>query len=248
VLLTVETVGDLIAARDILGNNLETLMQVIQTLLDPILDLIRRMDWQSDVTGSFLSTFLALLNLIKETHFFPLLKSLNDMNKLDTFIADMLTVFSDLVNREGAVFPSDWLTMYLLQSEILQRAFEFISLALFHYFSQINFRADLWELSFHVSVDFACQRHLQVEAFPESKRQKIIGKFDKRVKMAQHLSGMWGNLSREAKIAFLPKLLGPFLKFSLLPDPQIRKVMMNIHFNSRKLIFSRRRWSKFSSI
>lgn len=230
-LLTVETVGDIIAARDIIGDSVDMVLQITQTLLDPILDLIRKLDWQSDVTGSYLSTFLALLHLMKEQHYFALLRILEEEGKLEAFVHDMLGVFRDLVNREGTVFPTDWLTMYLLQSELLQRSFEFLSLALFHYFCGSNFHSHLWQISFELSVEFACQKHLQVENCPISKRQKVIGKHDKRVKMAQHLSGMWGNLSREAKLAFVPKLLGPFLKFSLLPDQQIRKAITEIFFD-----------------
>ena len=114
---------------------------------------------------------------MKEQHYFALLDRLQSQGKLDMFVSDMLNVFKDLVNREGQVFPADWLTMYLLQSELLQRSFEFLSLALFHYFSGPNFRADLWEISFLLSVDFACQKHLQVEKFPLTKRQKVRPKW-----------------------------------------------------------------------
>lgn len=231
VLLTVETVGDIIAARDIIGESVTMVLQITQTLLDPILELIRKLDWQSEVTGSFLATFLALLHLMKEQHYFALLRLLQESGKLEGFVRDMLGVFRDLVSKEGAVFPTDWVTMYVLQSELLQRSFEFISLALFHYFSGANFNAELWLLSFELSVDFACQKHLQVEKFTASKRQKVVGKHDKRVRMAQHLSGMWGNLSRDAKLEFIPLLLAPFLKFSLLPDTQIRKAIVEIFFD-----------------
>ena len=127
---------------------------------------------QSEATGSFLATFLALLHLMKEQHYFTLLGRLKEAGKLHTFVRDMLNVFKELVNREGQVFPADWLTMYLLQSELLQRSFEFMSLALFHYFSGASYRAELWELSFLLSVDFACQKHLQVEGYDAAKRQK----------------------------------------------------------------------------
>ena len=38
--------GDIIAARDVIGDNLDMVLLITQALLDPILDLIRKLDWQ----------------------------------------------------------------------------------------------------------------------------------------------------------------------------------------------------------
>eukprot|EP00042_Codosiga_hollandica_P059226 m.908197 g.908197 ORF g.908197 m.908197 type:complete len:378 (-) comp60099_c0_seq2:1773-2906(-) len=163
---------------------------------------------------------------MRDNHYFKLVDELDKQQELRTFLEEMLTGFCLLVNSEAEVFPSDWFTMYLMQ--LLQRGFEFMTLALFNYFDEKEYQPDLWQLSFLFSVDFACQKHLQVETMSAARKQKVITKRDKRVIMVEHVSGMWCHLSRAAKAAFIPKLLGPFIKFSLLPSVDIRKALMEI--------------------
>uniref|UniRef100_A0A7N6AD66 Dedicator of cytokinesis 4b n=1 Tax=Anabas testudineus TaxID=64144 RepID=A0A7N6AD66_ANATE len=69
---------------------------------------------------------------------------------------------------------------------------------------------------------------LQLESFSPSKRKKILEKYgDMRVMMGCEIFSMWQNLG-EHKLNFIPAMIGPFLEVTLVPQPDLRNVMIPI--------------------
>uniref|UniRef100_A0A669QJ03 Dedicator of cytokinesis 3 n=1 Tax=Phasianus colchicus TaxID=9054 RepID=A0A669QJ03_PHACC len=83
-------------------------------------------------------------------------------------------------------------------------------------------------LTSNLAVLFINQPSLQLENATPAKRKKILDKYgDMRVMMAYELFSMWQNLG-EHKIHFIPGMIGPFLGVTLVPQPEVRNIMIPI--------------------
>uniref|UniRef100_A0A8C2TE61 Dedicator of cytokinesis 3 n=1 Tax=Coturnix japonica TaxID=93934 RepID=A0A8C2TE61_COTJA len=86
----------------------------------------------------------------------------------------------------------------------------------------------VWNSYFSLAVLFINQPSLQLENATPAKRKKILDKYgDMRVMMAYELFSMWQNLG-EHKIHFIPGMIGPFLGVTLVPQPEVRNIMIPI--------------------
>uniref|UniRef100_A0A8C8E3A0 Dedicator of cytokinesis 4b n=1 Tax=Oryzias sinensis TaxID=183150 RepID=A0A8C8E3A0_9TELE len=86
----------------------------------------------------------------------------------------------------------------------------------------------VWDSYFYLSVIFINQPCLQLESFSPSKKKKILEKYgDMRVMMGCEIFSMWQNLG-EHKLNFIPAMIGPFLEVTLVPQPDLRNVMIPI--------------------
>ncbi|MBZ3881009.1 Dedicator of cytokinesis protein 3 [Sciurus carolinensis] len=86
----------------------------------------------------------------------------------------------------------------------------------------------VWNSYFSLAVLFINQPTLQLEIITSAKRKKILDKYgDMRVMMAYELFSMWQNLG-EHKIHFIPGMIGPFLGVTLVPQPEVRNIMIPI--------------------
>uniref|UniRef100_A0A669F5A3 Dedicator of cytokinesis protein 4 n=1 Tax=Oreochromis niloticus TaxID=8128 RepID=A0A669F5A3_ORENI len=92
----------------------------------------------------------------------------------------------------------------------------------------VLYLSDVWDSYFYLSVIFINQPCLQLESFSPSKRKKILEKYgDMRVMMGCEIFSMWQNLG-EHKLNFIPAMIGPFLEVTLVPQPDLRNVMIPI--------------------
>uniref|UniRef100_A0A670J6K4 Dedicator of cytokinesis 4 n=1 Tax=Podarcis muralis TaxID=64176 RepID=A0A670J6K4_PODMU len=86
----------------------------------------------------------------------------------------------------------------------------------------------IWDSYFYLAVIFINQLCLQLEMFTPSKKKKVLEKYgDMRVTMGCEIFSMWQNLG-EHKVHFIPALIGPFLEVTLIPQPDLRNVMIPI--------------------
>ena len=89
----------------------------------------------------------------------------------------------------------------------------------------------MWTDYFNLAVDYLTQKPLQLEHFSEVKREKIIEKYgDMRVLMGFQILSMWSQLG-ECKLHFIPSMVGPFLKVTLVPEIELRKATLHIFFD-----------------
>uniref|UniRef100_A0A8C8GPX3 Dedicator of cytokinesis 4b n=1 Tax=Oncorhynchus tshawytscha TaxID=74940 RepID=A0A8C8GPX3_ONCTS len=86
----------------------------------------------------------------------------------------------------------------------------------------------VWDSYFYLSVIFINQPCLQLESFSPSKKKRVLEKYgDMRVMMGCEIFSMWQNLG-EHKLNFIPAMIGPFLEVTLVPQPDLRNVMIPI--------------------
>ncbi|XP_073710037.1 dedicator of cytokinesis protein 4b isoform X3 [Misgurnus anguillicaudatus] len=179
-----------------------------------------------DVTGEFVACLLALLRQMKDRHYQQLLQRFTTKDDLRDFLLHIFTVFRILIRPE--MFPKDWTVMRLVTNNIIITTVLYLSDALRKNFLNDSFEYKVWDSYFCLSVIFINQPCLQLETFSASKKKKILEKYgDMRVMMGCEIFSMWQNLG-EHKLNFIPAMIGPFLEVTLVPQPDLRNVMIPI--------------------
>uniref|UniRef100_A0A8C1VWY7 Dedicator of cytokinesis 4b n=1 Tax=Cyprinus carpio TaxID=7962 RepID=A0A8C1VWY7_CYPCA len=180
-----------------------------------------------DVTGEFVSCLLALLRHMKDRHYQQLLQSFTSKDELRDFLLHIFTVFRILIRPE--MFPKDWTIMRLVTNNIIITTVLYLSDALRKNFLSDKFDYKVWDSYFCLSVIFINQPCLQLETFSK-KKYFYLGYLeygDMRVMMGCEIFSMWQNLG-EHKLNFIPAMIGPFLEVTLVPQPDLRNVMIPI--------------------
>ncbi|KAL4673523.1 hypothetical protein H8959_017457, partial [Pygathrix nigripes] len=180
----------------------------------------------AEITGEYVSCLLSLLRQMCDTHFQHLLDNFQSKDELKEFLLKIFCVFRNLMKM--SVFPRDWMVMRLLTSNIIVTTVQYLSSALHKNFTETDFDFKVWNSYFSLAVLFINQPSLQLEIITSVKRKKILDKYgDMRVMMAYELFSMWQNLG-EHKIHFIPGMIGPFLGVTLVPQPEVRNIMIPI--------------------
>ncbi|ELK12672.1 Dedicator of cytokinesis protein 4 [Pteropus alecto] len=217
---------------------LEEIDVIVASLLDILLRTIlettsrpqpasstMRLQFQ-DVTGEFVACLLSLLRQMTDRHYQQLLDSFNTKEELKDFLLQIFTVFRILIRPE--TFPKDWTVMRLVANNVIITTVLYLSDALRKNFLNENFDYKIWDSYFYLAVIFINQLCLQLEMFTPSKKKKVLEKYgDMRVTMGCEIFSMWQNLG-EHKLHFIPALIGPFLEVTLIPQPDLRNVMIPI--------------------
>uniref|UniRef100_A0A8C7XIS9 Dedicator of cytokinesis 3 n=1 Tax=Oryzias sinensis TaxID=183150 RepID=A0A8C7XIS9_9TELE len=180
----------------------------------------------AEITGEYVSCLLSLLRQMTEIHFHHLLNSFHSKEELKEFLLKIFCVFRNLMKL--TIFPRDWSIMRLLTSHIIVVTTQFLSPALQKNFTEADFDFKVWNSFFSLAVLYINQPSLQLESLGPGKRKKTLDKYsDMRVIMAYELCSMWQKLG-ENKPHFIPGMMGPFLGVTLVPQPEIRNIMIPI--------------------
>ncbi|CAG11288.1 unnamed protein product [Tetraodon nigroviridis] len=206
----------------------------------------------AEITGEYVSCLLSLLQQMTEIHFHHLLNNFHSKEELKEFLLKIFCVFRNLMKL--TIFPRDWSVMRLLTSHIIVVTTQFLSPALHKNFSEADFDFKVWNSFFSLTVLYINQPSLQLEALPPAKRKKTQDKYgDMRVMMAYELFSMWQKLgpsffllflpiffffylnlniclfdSGDNKPHFIPGMMGPFLGVTLVPQTEVRNIMIPI--------------------
>uniref|UniRef100_A0A671Y8T4 Dedicator of cytokinesis 4b n=1 Tax=Sparus aurata TaxID=8175 RepID=A0A671Y8T4_SPAAU len=176
--------------------------------------------------GEFVACLLALLRQMSDRHYQQLLQAFSSKDNLRDFLLQIFTVFRILIRPE--MFPKDWTVMRLVTNNVIITTVLYLSEALRKNFLNDKFDYKVWDSYFYLSVIFINQPCLQLESFSPSKRKKTLEKYgDMRVMMGCEIFSMWQNLG-EHKLNFIPAMIGPFLEVTLVPQPDLRNVMIPI--------------------
>ncbi|XP_064175400.1 dedicator of cytokinesis protein 4-like isoform X3 [Anguilla rostrata] len=179
-----------------------------------------------DVTGEFVACLLTLLRQMTDKHYLQLLERFSSKDDLRDFLLQLFTVFRILIRPE--MFPKDWTVMRLVTNNVIITTVLYLSDSLRKNFLSDKFDYKVWDSYFYLSVIFINQPCLQLEKFSPSKRKNALEKYgDMRVMMGCEVFSMWQNLG-EHKLNFIPAMIGPFLEVTLVPQPDLRNVMIPI--------------------
>uniref|UniRef100_A0A3Q0T2Q9 Dedicator of cytokinesis 3 n=1 Tax=Amphilophus citrinellus TaxID=61819 RepID=A0A3Q0T2Q9_AMPCI len=180
----------------------------------------------AEITGEYVSCLLSLLRQMTEIHFHHLLNNFHSKEELKEFLLKIFCVFRNLMKL--TIFPRDWSVMRLLTSHIIVVTTQFLSPALHKNFSDADFDFKVWNSFFSLTVLYINQPSLQLESLTPAKRKKVLDKYgDMRVIMAYELFSMWQKLG-DNKPHFIPGMMGPFLGVTLVPQTEVRNIMIPI--------------------
>ncbi|KAE8298901.1 Dedicator of cytokinesis protein 3 Modifier of cell adhesion Presenilin-binding protein [Larimichthys crocea] len=161
-----------------------------------------------------------------DIHFQHLMENFQSKEELKEFLLKILCVFRNLMKL--SIFPRDWNIMRLLTSNIILTTAQYLSPALHKNFTEADFDFKVWNSYFSLAVLYINQPSLQLENLSPAKRKKVLDKYgDMRVMMTYELFSMWQNLG-ENKIHFIPGMIGPFLGVTLVPQVEVRNIMIPI--------------------
>ncbi|KAL4655684.1 dedicator of cytokinesis protein 3 isoform X1 [Arapaima gigas] len=180
----------------------------------------------AEITGEYVSCLLSLLRQMSDIHFQHLLDNFQSKEELKEFLLKIFCVFRNLMKL--SIFPRDWNVMRLLTSNIIVTTAQYLSPALHKNFTEADFDFKVWNSYFSLAILYINQPSLQLETLTPAKRKKVLDKYgDMRVMMAYELFSMWQNLG-ENKIHFIPGMIGPFLGVTLVPQVEVRNIMIPI--------------------
>ncbi|XP_078065472.1 dedicator of cytokinesis protein 3 isoform X3 [Mustelus asterias] len=180
----------------------------------------------AEITGEYVTCLLSLLRQMADNHYQQLLDNFQSKEELKDFLLKIFCVFRNLMKL--SVYPRDWMVMRLLTSNIIVTTVQYLSPALHKNFTEADFDFKVWNSYFSLAVLFINQPSLQLEHATSAKRKKILDRYgDMRVMMAYELFSMWQNLG-DNKIHFIPGMIGPFLGVTLVPQVEVRNVMIPI--------------------
>ncbi|XP_029814061.1 dedicator of cytokinesis protein 3 isoform X4 [Manacus vitellinus] len=222
------SIFSIIKTSSLEGDVVEEVEMMVESLLDVLLQTLLTImsKSQSQEAGEYVSCLLSLLRQMSDTHFQHLLDNFQSKDELKEFLLKIFCVFRNLMKM--SVFPRDWMVMRLLTSNIIVTTVQYLSSALHKNFTETDFDFKVWNSYFSLAVLFINQPSLQLESATPAKRKKILDKYgDMRVMMAYELFSMWQNLG-EHKIHFIPGMIGPFLGVTLVPQPEVRNIMIPI--------------------
>uniref|UniRef100_A0A8C9UA53 Dedicator of cytokinesis 3 n=1 Tax=Scleropages formosus TaxID=113540 RepID=A0A8C9UA53_SCLFO len=210
------------------ASSLETSVQeevemMVESLLDVLLQTLQAIMSKShspeasrgqrcpQCTGEYVSCLLSLLSQMSDVHFQHLLDNFQSQDELKEFLLRIFCMFRNLMKL--SVFPRDWAVLRLLTNR-----FSPCFCGLWQ----------VWSSYFSLAVLYISQPSLQLEALSPAKRNKVLDKYgDMRVTMAYDLYNMWQNLG-EDKVHFIPGTIGAFLGVTLVPQDEVRNIMIPI--------------------
>ncbi|XP_061642302.1 dedicator of cytokinesis protein 3-like isoform X2 [Phyllopteryx taeniolatus] len=211
---------------------------VLEVLLQTLLSIMSKSQSQeavrghrcpqctAEISGEFVSCLLSLLRHMTDVHFQHLMENFQSKEVLKEFMMKIWCVFRNLMKL--SIFPRDWNVMRLLTSRIILSTVQRLAPFQLKNFVGADFDFKVWSSYFSLAVLYINQPSLQLENMSPSKRKKIFDKYgDMRVMMTYELFSMWQNLS-ESKIHFIPGMIGPFLGVTLVPQVEVRNIMIPI--------------------
>ncbi|XP_061187697.1 dedicator of cytokinesis protein 3-like isoform X2 [Saccostrea echinata] len=180
------------------------------------------------LSGEMISCMAELLRLMDHRQYNVILKP--TQVPLKEFLGKVLLTFRELIKED--LFPPGWTVMRMVINNALFTAIEYLSSVLSeHFLKKDQFDMQLWSHYFNLAVAFITQPSLQLERYSEAKKRKIIDRYqDMRILMGQQIQNLWENLGANRR-HFIPSLIGPFLKVTLVPEEELRKATIPIFFD-----------------
>uniref|UniRef100_A0A8C2GI57 Dedicator of cytokinesis 2 n=1 Tax=Cyprinus carpio TaxID=7962 RepID=A0A8C2GI57_CYPCA len=200
-------------------------------LLNNILEVLSRNDVvRANQRSRVVACMTAILSQMDDRHYSRYIETFSGTTDLVDFLMETFLLFKDLIGKH--VYPSDWVTMIMVQNRVFLRAINTYADTMNHKFlDNNNFEVQLWNNYFHLAVAFITQESLQLQHFSPTKRCKILAKYgDMRRLIGFAIRDMWYKLGKN-KICFIPGMVGPILEMTLIPEEELRRATIPIFFD-----------------
>uniref|UniRef100_A0A8C2EW81 Dedicator of cytokinesis 2 n=1 Tax=Cyprinus carpio TaxID=7962 RepID=A0A8C2EW81_CYPCA len=222
---------ELSGALAVVGDGLQDEKRNSVELLNNILEVLSRNDVvRANQRSRVVACMTAILSQMDDRHYSRYIETFSGTTDLVDFLMETFLLFKDLIGKH--VYPSDWVTMIMVQNRVFLQAINTYADTMNHKFLDNNsFEVQLWNNYFHLAVAFITQESLQLQHFSPTKRSKILAKYgDMRRLIGFAIRDMWYKLGKN-KICFIPGMVGPILEMTLIPEEELRRATIPIFFD-----------------
>uniref|UniRef100_A0A8C2GE58 Dedicator of cytokinesis 2 n=1 Tax=Cyprinus carpio TaxID=7962 RepID=A0A8C2GE58_CYPCA len=213
-------------------NSVELLNNILEVLSHMVIRLLRNIcsSLNHHRLSRVVACMTAILSQMDDRHYSRYIETFSGTTDLVDFLMETFLLFKDLIGKH--VYPSDWVTMIMVQNRVFLRAINTYADTMNHKFlDNNNFEVQLWNNYFHLAVAFITQESLQLQHFSPTKRCKILAKYgDMRRLIGFAIRDMWYKLGKN-KICFIPGMVGPILEMTLIPEEELRRATIPIFFD-----------------
>uniref|UniRef100_A0A671KFL3 Dedicator of cytokinesis protein 2-like n=1 Tax=Sinocyclocheilus anshuiensis TaxID=1608454 RepID=A0A671KFL3_9TELE len=212
------------------GDTFQHIQDIVSSLLRTINCTVITMGREHTLISRVVACMTAILSQMDDRHYSRYIETFSGTTDLVDFLMETFLLFKDLIGKH--VYPSDWVTMIMVQNWVFLRAINTYAETMNHKFlDNNNFEVQLWNNYFHLAVAFITQESLQLQHFSPTKRSKILAKYgDMRRLIGFAIRDMWYKLGKN-KICFIPGMVGPILEMTLIPEEELRRATIPIFFD-----------------
>ncbi|XP_059377995.1 dedicator of cytokinesis protein 2-like isoform X1 [Carassius carassius] len=219
-----------VLSRSDVGDTFQHIQDIVSSLLRTINCTVITMGREHTLISRVVACMTAILSQMDDRHYSRYIETFSGTTDLVDFLMETFLLFKDLIGKH--VYPSDWVTMIMVQNRVFLRAINTYADTMNHKFlDNNNFEVQLWNNYFHLAVAFITQESLQLQHFSPTKRSKILAKYgDMRRLIGFAIRDMWYKLGKN-KICFIPGMVGPILEMTLIPEEELRRATIPIFFD-----------------
>jgi hypothetical protein len=211
--------------------------EMLLAMLECFSDLSRHKDRQHPQLGICVSAIMGLVELMNVDHYRSLRNTFEIKEDLEEFILTSFHTYSEIITLTS-LYPPEWSPLRFLHNNVIFGVIKHIARMLVEEYlgdtnstSGVFFNSNLWERFFILSVDFCCQPSLQLETLSDLKRSRLLDLYgDMRLKMNILMLEKWHMLGN-IQARFVPGMIGPFLKVSLLQHNGLRRATIPVFFD-----------------
>ncbi|XP_035376244.1 dedicator of cytokinesis protein 2 [Electrophorus electricus] len=220
---------EVLSHKDV-GDTFRHVRDIVTCLLRTINCTVITMGREHALISRVVACMTAILSQMDDQHYSTYIETFSGTSDLVDFLMETFLLFKDLIGKH--VYPSDWVTMIMVQNRVFLRAINTYAETMNHKFlDNNNFEFQLWNNYFHLAVAFITQESLQLQHFSPTKRNKILAKYgDMRRLIGFAIRDMWYKLGVN-KICFIPGMVGPILEMTLIPEEELRRATIPIFFD-----------------
>uniref|UniRef100_W5LA00 Dedicator of cytokinesis 2 n=1 Tax=Astyanax mexicanus TaxID=7994 RepID=W5LA00_ASTMX len=219
-----------VLSRKDVGQTFQHIQDIVKSLLRDINRAVIMIGREHSLITRVVACMTAILSQMDDRHYSSYIETFGGTSDLVDFLMETFLLFKDLIGKH--VYPSDWVTMIMVQNRVFLGAINTYADTMNHKFLDNNdFEVQLWNNYFHLAVAFITQESLQLQHFSPTKRNKILAKYgDMRRLIGFAIRDMWYKLGVN-KICFIPGMVGPMLEMTLIPEEELRRATIPIFFD-----------------